>query len=57
MNAEQYRQEAALLRAKAGAEESQSVRTELENLADCYLQLAMQSEKRADTRERAAVRR
>jgi hypothetical protein len=57
MNAEQYRQQAAQLRAKARAEERQSVRTELENLADCYLLLAQHSEKKTGSREHAATRR
>ena len=57
MNAEQYKQQAAQLRAKARAEESPSVRTELENLADCYLLLAQHSEKKTDAREHAAASR
>jgi len=46
MTAEQYGQQGVLLRAKARAEESPSVRTELENLARCYLLLARRSERR-----------
>jgi hypothetical protein len=46
MNADQYRAQAANLRLKARAEASLSVRTQLESLADCYLQLAEHSEKK-----------
>ena len=49
MSPDQYRQQAALLRAKARAEDSPSVKVELENLAKCYLELARHSEKKADS--------
>jgi len=47
MSPDQYRQQAALLRAKARAEENPSVKVEFENLAKCYLELARHSEKMA----------
>lgn len=47
MNAEQYRRQAAQLRAKARGEESRSVRDELESLAQCYLLLAEQSDRKS----------
>jgi hypothetical protein len=49
MSPDQYRQQAALLRAKARAEDSPCVKVELENFAKCYLELARHSEKKADS--------
>lgn len=55
MNADQYRAQAANLRLKARAEASLSVRTQLESLADCYLQLAEHSEKKSNRQEQTAA--
>lgn len=47
MDAEQYMRRAAQLRAKARGEESRSVRDELESLAQCYVLLAEQSDRKS----------
>jgi hypothetical protein len=49
MNAERYRMQASQLRAKARNEKSRAVRDELEGLAQCYVALAEQHERKGQS--------